>query len=365
MPSSFRLILAFIAVAWGAIHVVAQERGAAPDEIVVGFLLPPDQPSAESLRDGALLGVDLANRCQGARARLVVRGRAGAWGSDAVEAARMVSDDGAAALIAPPDGAASHLILQVSGRTRVPVASLCPDSSIGAAGVPWVARMVPQTVDEAAALFEGVAADRWVAVLPDGRAGREAGRDLAAGAARCGRRIANAAPLPAGATNLARLARRVLADRPDAVLLWLEPSVAGDLAKALRTAGFSGVLAGPGRLRTPQFTARAGEGDAGLITADPGRAGPEAAGAEPLTGEFRARFGRPPEPLALAAGEAAMMLVRLLRSSREPATSADFPLRFAAAGAPDRIEFDQRGDRLATLRLVGTHPARSAPPLTP
>ena len=48
--------------------------------LVIGLLVPPEEPCAASLRDGATLGVEQANQSPGSRARLVIRGRAGQWG---------------------------------------------------------------------------------------------------------------------------------------------------------------------------------------------------------------------------------------------------------------------------------------------
>ena len=68
----------------------------------------------------------------------------------------MVLDDGAQALIAPPNGAATHLALQVAGRTAVPVISLCADSSVSRTGVPWMVRIAPTTIEEARFLLAGL-----------------------------------------------------------------------------------------------------------------------------------------------------------------------------------------------------------------
>ena len=141
--------------------------------IVLGLLLPPEEAEAASLRDGVLLAVEDANASAGPRVNLAIRGRTGQWGADAVEAARMVIDDGAQALIAPPDGGATHLALQVAGRTTTPVVSLCPDSSVTKTGVPWMLRIAPTTIAEARFLLASLNSQtssppQWVAVVPDG-----------------------------------------------------------------------------------------------------------------------------------------------------------------------------------------------------
>ena len=101
------------------------------DALVIGVLLPPEEPQARSLRQGVLLANKQFKEKTGSELRVSIRGRVGQWGADAVEAARLVTDESAAGLIAPPDGAASHLVLQVSGRTAVPVVTLCAEGSVG------------------------------------------------------------------------------------------------------------------------------------------------------------------------------------------------------------------------------------------
>ena len=255
----------------GATCLRAGETSASTDatNLVIGLLVPPEEPAAASFRDGATLGLEQANQSSGPRVRLVIRGRTGQWGADGVEAARMVTDDGALGLIAPPDGAATHLVLQVSGRTAVPVISLSADSSVTQTGVPWMVRIVPRTIEEAKTLFTGIHASHWAAVIPDGRAGREAARDLNEAATNSGCFIEKMMEVNPSFTNALKLAKKILANHPDAILLWLDPATAGTLAKALRTAGFAGPLAGPGRLRSADFAATAGNAMEGFTVPGP------------------------------------------------------------------------------------------------
>ena len=146
----------------------------------IGLLLPPEEAEAVSLRQGAQLAVDRANKTQGFTRELLIRGRIGQWGADGEEAGKLVIDESVQGLIAPPGGAPSHLALQVSGRTATPVVSLCSDSSVTKAGIPWMARIVPETGDEARAIFNTFKVDRkfrWCALVPPERAGREAAKD--------------------------------------------------------------------------------------------------------------------------------------------------------------------------------------------
>jgi hypothetical protein len=72
----------------------------------IGLLLPPEEPQALSVREGILLAQEQDSKDSGAKVEVIVRGRIGQWGADAAEAARMVTDEEVAGLIAPPDGAA-------------------------------------------------------------------------------------------------------------------------------------------------------------------------------------------------------------------------------------------------------------------
>ena len=47
--------------------------------LVIGLLVPPEEPGAASLRDGATLAAEQANQSPGRRVSLVIRGRAGQW----------------------------------------------------------------------------------------------------------------------------------------------------------------------------------------------------------------------------------------------------------------------------------------------
>jgi ABC-type branched-subunit amino acid transport system substrate-binding protein len=345
------LALTIFTLMLGAARLHAGEVVAENTNLVIGLLVPPEEPGAASLRDGATLGVELANQCPGPRARLIIRGRPGQWGADGVEAARMVTDDGALGLIAPPDGTASHLVLQVSGRTAVPVISLCADSSVSQTGVPWMARIVPRTTEEAGTLFTGIPARHWTTVIPDGRAGREVAHDLREAATNNGCFIEKIIEVNSSFTNTARLGKQILANHPDAILLWLDPATAGKLAKALRDAGFAGTLAGPGRLRSADFAAAAGHAGEGLVIPSPVLKPDAATIHEHFTDTFGKRFGHEPDATAAAAYDAATVMIRILRQIGDRPAHKAFPIGFSFVGATGILAFDSQGNRKVNLEL--------------
>ncbi|MFI5180057.1 MAG: ABC transporter substrate-binding protein [Thermoanaerobaculia bacterium] len=339
-----RTALAAVAL---ALAFASNAAGQGPAPVVIGLLVPPEETEGISVRRGAELAVAEANEMPGPPLKLAVRGRKGTWGSDATEAARLLEEDGAAALLAPPGGAATHLVLQVAGRTGVPVASLCPDGSVTRTALPWMVRVSPSTADEARVIFSGTGATRWLAFVPPARAGREAGHDLQAAAPK-GQTVK--AVETAEALEPPETLRTLLSSlRPDGVLLWLDPATAGRLARALRAAGFAGVLAGPSRLVTPAFEAAAGSAAEGLAVAVSGNFG-----AVPHAGferRYRDLFGSAPDITAALAHDAAALLIGLVRPGGAEVARRAFPLTRTFPGSTGLLSFDGSGNRVVSLEL--------------
>ena len=344
----------------------AEEPVASPP-IQIGLLLPPEEAEAASLRQGAELGVTHANLVSGARAELLIRGRVGQWGADGEEAGRMVLDDGVRGLIAPPGGAPSHLALQVSGRTATPVISLCPDSSVARAGIPWMVRLAPGTIDEARVIFDRFkdtkpgAVFRWRALVPPERAGRETANDLRKAAEAAGGSLTEPVKIASNSADFSEARRTVLTGKPEGILLWLDPEPAGRLAKELRADGFGGRLAGPGCLRSASFVSAAGEAARGFILPAPVLDPPSLAVWTRFVPAYRARFGLEPDATACLAYDAAKLLVDLVRKSGDKPAYRSFPIAGQEPGASGNLRFSPSGDRIVPLELLEYHEGNFAP----
>jgi len=326
-------------------------------KVVIGLLLPPEEAEAASLRAGVLLAVEHANQAPTPIVSLVIRGRIGQWGADAVEAARMVLDDGAQGLIAPPNGAATHLALQVAGRTAVPVVSLCADSSVSRTGVPWMVRIAPTTIEEARFLLAGLMTHnsdppRWVALVPDGRAGREVSLDLnrAASAAQC--KLKRVCEVNSSLTNFESFTAQVLKDQPSGVLVWLDPVPAGKLARTLREAGFTGKLAGPSRCNSPAFVAASAQASEGFLVPAIALDKPSEARLLSFQKAFRQLYGIEADLTATEGYDAAMLLVHILQKNAPQSLPRAFPLDFSLPGVSGVLSFDAEGNRKMALRVL-------------
>ena len=356
-PRSHRISL--VAAGLLAAAVCLWPAWAAPEsaKVVIGLLLPPEEAEAASLRAGVLLAVEHANLASTSSVSLVVRGRTGQWGADAVEAARMVLDDGAQGLIAPPNGAATHLALQVAGRTAVPVISLCADSSVSQTGVPWMVRIAPTTIEEARFLLSGLIHDhsdppQWVALVPDGRAGREVSLDLNRAASAVQRKLKRVYEVSSTLTNFESVTAQVLKEQPKGVLVWLDPVPAGRLTRSLREAGFAGKLAGPSRCNSPAFLAASAQASEGFLVPAIVLDKPGEARLLSFQIAFRQRYGIEADLTAAEGYDAARLLVHLLGKYDSQSLPRAFPLDFSLPGASGDLSFDAEGNRKIALRML-------------
>ena len=355
----FLTCLLFVALAWttGMARLWAEEPAGAPP-ILIGLLLPPEETEATSLGRGVQLGIDQANQVPGAKFSLLVRGRVGQWGSDGEEAGRMVLDDHARGLIAPPGGAASHLALQVAGRTATPVISLCPDSSVVGAGIPWMVRIVPSTDDEARLLFSTFHTNpagrtfRWGALVSIGRAGRETARDLSQAGTATRSPLDRPVEVSPKLQDFSEITKQVLATRPDGILIWLEAKLAGRLAKSLRAAGFKGQFAGPSHFQSPIFTTNAGSAAEGFVLPSPVLDPVSQSVAARFAAVHRQQFGSEADRITRMAYDAAVLLTDQLRKSGANPSRSDFPIMSEQPGASGRLKFDRNGNRLVSLELL-------------
>ncbi len=342
-------VLTIVAFLWSA----GICGGIAAEPWRVGLLLPPEEVFRESLRRGAEAAVSRHNAKTNARPlELIVRGRSGQWGADADEAGRLVLEDRVQILVAPPGAGPSHLVLQVSGRTRTPVISLAHDDSITGAGIPWAVRLVPSLRDEWGALLRG---GSWRFLVEAGRPARELEREWERARVPVGgvgvdvrtNLEARVVGLETGALSdegVRQRARALVAESVDGVFLQLDPVQAARWVRALRLAGFGGVLTGGGGLRSPGFVEAAGEAARGFrVTAmESSEAPTRVAGSRSIDAA---------EGLAFEALELAEALLE--RAGDRPVCTV-FPWSPGpTAGTPSgRWRFDRFGNREVRLEVL-------------
>ena len=359
MPVGSRCLLAWLLLAPFA-------GGTGMHQVTLGLVAPPTEPDATSLLRGVQLAVAEANESDQASVGLEVRSENGQWGTVGNDAVILICNRHVDAIITPSDGAATHLILQVSGRTRVPVASVCSDSSITEAGVPWAVRVVPRTDQEAETLFAAARRpDRpplhWWAVVPAGRPGRAIRRDLETAAHVTATRLDRIVDGSEPKTDLASLVHLIVAAAPDGVLLWLPPSRAGTAAAALRAAGYGGCLAGPTALDSPEFFAAAGAAANGVLVTEIRTDADSRAREDQFERQYRQSYDAKPDFSAAAAYDAARVLIETLRRAGNDVGYRQFPIHLPTAGVTGVLHFDNSGNRTDALQVLTCQQGRFIP----
>jgi ABC-type branched-subunit amino acid transport system substrate-binding protein len=366
----------------------AHAAATSTETLKLGVLLPPDPLEAEALRSGVERGLRIC-RTSGTAVEWVARSRSGQWGVDGEEAAQLALADDACGLISPPSGASTHLVLQVAGRTAIPVVSLCSDSSVSGAGIPWMRQVVPETRLEAETLLRHVAtnfpphATNWLAVVPSGRQGREILRDLREAASHTRSRIPFGFELRedgtmaefrdpgSGSTNRASkpttasasrpqpaatgpLLKTLQAAKPDGVLIWIADARAAGILESIVASGYRGPIGGTARLLNPSFRSRAGTHASRLLLAVPAAlASPSTMEVAPPRAHATTEQASSPELdwLQSMACDATLTLVELCKRAEDPGEMAAGAAA-AHIGVTGPLRFSPDGRRQLDLTVI-------------
>jgi ABC-type branched-subunit amino acid transport system substrate-binding protein len=354
-------VLAVALLAAGGATVRADGR----DEVVVGVLLPADAGDRREMERGAAIAAAESESAAGPRVRVVARAAPRAWGAESDVAAKLLYDDDACGIVAPPDRTASHLAAQFAAKARAPVATLSTARALTRVPLPWVVRVVPDETATLAALLAAVPPRKGrrvlVAFVAQGREGDRVAETVARAAAAAGFDLLPAVrPYPSGAGRGEGVASAV-AGGADAALLAAGATDGAAALRDLRAAGWRGTaLAGPSE--TAAIVAAAGDAAEGLVLPrlfDPA--------ATPAARAFReayvARFSEEPGAVAAAARDGVLLVARA--SKARGGTNEDARAALLAVppldGATGRIAFDSSGDREGAAPLACVRGGRLVP----
>lgn len=260
--------------------------------MVVGHVVTADDTEAHSVRRGAELAVADA----GPGFRLVVRRSVDPWKSGSGDAARLVADDSAELLIAPPDSDGAHLAAQVATKLRVPLLVSSLDPTLTRVGVPWIHRTLPdarQQLEMLSADLMGRRGLRRIAALaPDDRDGRIALAELSRAALSHGATIDPV--LRHGVDPWSSLSPNS-DEGPQAIVLLGAAEPMGRALRILRARGIELPAYATSRLHSPRLLAAAGPAAEGLFCLAVLDAALDGAAER-----YRQRFGEAPDAFALA-----------------------------------------------------------------
>lgn len=297
------------------------------------LFLPTGPEAAEERRD-VEEGVSLA--CGGRPdVSFAVVASDGRWGAGARDLAAVIHEEHARGVIGGLDARSTHVAAQIVTRLKGDVRLVTPwatAADLAHLGIPWLDRTVPDDDVQMGLVAEALATNRWQRPLA-----LVARNDADAAAAARALRRRHRAPVDVIAYGddpgpvLARLEHL----RPDVLLLFGPPRLAGRLLQSIRRAGVTLPVLGNLRLSATAFATAAGDSAEGVLLPLPRQ---DAETRRSFRSRYHLRYRRPPSPLALYAYRAAESLLR------EPGLASTAP-RSSSEGA-DALE-------LLALRVPG------------
>ncbi len=327
-------------------------------EVRIGYFGPPDASDANGgqIWQGANLAIEEANRKGGYRGlpfRLVPAWDQNPWTGGVAKLARVVYGDKVWAIIGGIDGATTHLAEQVVAKAQLTLVNpAATDRSIHTANVPWMFSCAPGDHLLAAPISHELRerGTRFALVSAIDHDSRALVTQLKLAFAHD--RISPVLHFesPGGTEDPARIARELDTAAPDAIVVVATARESAALIKAIREAGFAGiVLSGPS-------IARAGP--------DPRLNGVlyPALGEIPLAFQtkFLARCGRSPDYTAAHAYDAANIVIAAIRAGglNRPRIRDAVEALSPARGVTGVIEWDAQGQnhRAVSLRVFTSTP---------
>lgn len=287
-----------------------------PDTITavrVGVLVPLGDRDGAAVLEGVRIALDEANASGGYRGlpyAVTVRATEGPWGVAAKQVAALAYDDNVWAIVGALDGQQAHLAELIAAKAWIPVVTpWASDLTIDYANVPWVFRIAPDDGAQARCLWDYAVwrgRSRIVVATEGTREGRSAQARFLDAARRTERVPALVVEYdPAGPEDQSL---RILRSQPDALVVWGRQDGTTRLVRALRSAGWKGLVLGPALCATPDVLAESdslGE----FVVAAPYDLTSDDAELERFGNIYRSRVGDGVRPAAVMAYDVARMVV--------------------------------------------------------
>jgi branched-chain amino acid transport system substrate-binding protein len=320
-------------------------------DVRIGYFGPPDplDEAGGQIWQGVSLAIEEANRQGGYRGlpfRLIPAWDRNPWAGGVAKLARAVYDDGVWAIIGGIDGATTHLAEQVVAKAQLTLVNpAATDRSIHTASVPWMFSCAPGDHLLAAAVSQELRerGKRFALVSAIDHDSRAFVAQLKLAFVRD--RLSPVLHLewPGGTEDPARIAREVDAAAPDAILVIAAARESTALIKAIRDAGFAGILlSGPSIARAdpdPRLN--------GVLYPALGDITPA------FQTKFLARYGRHPDYTAAHAYDAANIVIAAIRTGglNRPRIRDAVQALSPAHGVTGVIEWDEQGQNHSAVLL--------------
>jgi len=229
---------------------VSRNRGASP--ILIGYF----GPGKGEMWQAAMLAVERANAAGGHRGRpfkLVSAWSPGPWRDGVKKLVRLVYDRRVVAIVGGPDGPSTHLAEQLVAKARLTLISpVSTDRTVSAANVPWAFSLAPGDHLTAGPLAEEIARhvskEGPVLLSADDHDSRVFTGELTKALTKRRMGLRYRFAFKRGAKQAGPLVAKVLAARPEGVIVVADEADTARMLNALRAGGYKGkVFAKPAK----------------------------------------------------------------------------------------------------------------------
>ncbi len=300
-------------------------------EVRIGLLAPgagsPDERAGLSLTRGATLALEEANAAggyEGLPFRFMVHDDLPIWGASSNEIVAMAYQEKVWAVLGSVSGDSSHIAIRVALKALLPVMNTATaDPTFTETGIPWAFRCIADARQQSYALareiFETEGLERIAVLRSNDRYGRMGIVELREAARRLGHPLVSEvnwlATQGASPEDFTPLVERLLAARPDGLVVWGPPEAAGRALARAREMGLAVPAFGPAALVDDRFLEAAGDAAEGLVAAatfDPTSNDPAWTG---FAERYRARWGEAADAYAAHAYDGMNLLVAAVRAA--------------------------------------------------
>lgn len=291
----------------------------------LGLLAPgdgsPEWREGLSMKRGAILAVEKANAAggyEGTPFRLLEYEDLPRWGASSNTIVKMAYEDRVWAALGSVSGDSSHIAIRVALKALLPVMNTATaDPTFTETAIPWAFRCISDARQESYALARTIFVERGlrrVAVIrANSRYGRMGITELRDAAKRLGYPLVVEVNWIPGQEDLSPLVERVMATRPDGLVIWGGAEMSGRALAQARATGLDVPAFGPSRVISDRFLAQAGAAAEGFVAAasfDPSAEDPRWLA---FRDAYRARWDEEPDAYAAHAFDGMNLVLDAVR----------------------------------------------------
>ncbi len=296
--------------------------------IHIGFLGPlgvdnPDSPYGIAMLHGAQLAIEDANADGGYDGKpfvLKIHDDLPLWGASSMDIVKMDFDERVWAMLGAIDGASTHIALRATLKLEIPIIDTgTTDPTVTETRIQWLLHDFPDDRQQGYALADYIINQlklkRIAIIRANNRYGRKGDEKFIDMARRMGHEPLLLMKYSQDQKDFSKLLAAVQSNHADALVLWGDAEMAGQILKQMRALGMKQPVFGSSRVAYPEVIRVAGPAAEGLVAVsamDPSRQDPKW---QAFRQHFLKRFQTEPDPYASYAYDGMTILIAAIRKA--------------------------------------------------